>query len=77
MFGNRMLFNLFLEVRFLMFDKLEQLEFKLEKKILGFKNIQEKIEFLFSVHKFKNIIIEKISHCAHMQYRSDWMVWVM
>jgi hypothetical protein len=38
MFGNRMLFW-----RFLRCNKLEQLEFKLEK-ILGFRNMQEKLE---------------------------------
>ena len=29
---------------FLISNKLEQLEFKLEKKILGFRNVQEKLE---------------------------------
>ena len=29
---------------FLICNKLEQIEFKLEKKILGFRNIQEKLE---------------------------------
>ena len=32
--------------RFLRSTKLEQLKFKLEKKILGFRNMQEKLENL-------------------------------
>ena len=35
-------FNLFLEI--FIFNELEQLEFKLKKKILGFRNMQEKLE---------------------------------
>ena len=33
---------------FLISNKLEELEFKLEKKILGFRNMQEKLEKGFS-----------------------------
>ena len=45
MFGNRMRF-LTCSWRFLIYNKLEQSEFKLEK-ILVFRNMQEKLENLF------------------------------
>ena len=44
--GQKWLQNAFLTCswKFLIYNNLEQLEFKLEKKILGFRNMQEKLE---------------------------------
>ena len=42
-----------------MSNKLEQLEFKLEKKLLGFKNMQEKLENL-------NVLFNKNFTSSHI-----------
>ena len=43
---------------FLISNKLEQLKFKYEKKILGFRNIQEKLEKLVS--GWKCLVFESV-----------------
>ena len=54
---------------FLRYDKLEQLEFKLEKKILGFRNMQEKLENNFVIRHSKFSFSNLISF--HLQYKND------
>ena len=43
-----------------MFNKLEQLEFKLEKKILGFRNMHEKLENTGSMRLCGLILITNV-----------------